>query len=51
MSTMISIIAIIVLLFIRSQALLWGFSGIFNIVTLLMVALIIVSLIRTWIRG
>lgn len=41
----------IIVLFVRSQAVQMGFAGIFNIVTVLMIVLIIFGLIRTWFRG
>ncbi len=50
-STLIAVIAMIILLFVRSQAAQMGFGGIFNIVTILMIVLIIFNLIRTWFRG
>lgn len=50
-NTAISIIAILVLLYIRNEAVRFGFSGIFSIVPLLMIILIVLALIRSWIRG
>lgn len=50
-STLIAVIAMIIVLFVRSQAAQMGFAGIFNIVTVLMIVLIIFGLIRTWFRG
>jgi hypothetical protein len=50
-NTLFSIVAIVVLLFISNQAQRFGFGGLFTIVPYLMIVLIVVGLIRTWIRG
>jgi hypothetical protein len=41
----------LVLLYIRNEAIRFGFSGIFSIVPILMIILIVLALIRSWIRG
>jgi len=50
-NTLFSIVAIVILLFISNQAQRFGFGGLFTIVPYLMIVLIVVGLIRTWIRG
>jgi hypothetical protein len=49
--TIFAVIAIIVVLFIRSQALAMGAPPIFSWVPILMILLIIVGVVRTWLRG
>lgn len=48
---MFSIVAIVVLIFISNQASRFGFGGLFVIVPYLMILMIVVGLIRTWLRG
>lgn len=50
-NTLFYVIAIMILLFISNQAQRFGFGGPFVIVPYLMIVLIVISLIRTWIRG
>lgn len=49
--TIFAVIAIIVVLFIRSQALAMGAPPIFSWVPILMILLIIIGVVRTWLRG
>jgi predicted ABC-type exoprotein transport system permease subunit len=49
--TIFAVIAIIVVLFIRSQALAMGAPPIFSWMPILMILLIIVGVVRTWLRG
>ena len=49
--TIFAVIAIIVVLFIRGQALAMGAPPIFSWVPILMILLIIVGVVRTWLRG
>jgi hypothetical protein len=49
--TIFAVIAIIVVIFIRSQALAMGAPPIFSWVPILMILLIIVGVVRTWLRG
>jgi len=49
--TIFAVIAIIVVLFIRSQAPAMGAPPIFSWVPILMILLIVVGVVRTWLRG
>ncbi len=49
-NTFFYVIAIVFLLFISNQAQRFGFGGPITIVPYLMIVLIVIGLIRTWIR-
>jgi hypothetical protein len=49
--TIFAVIARLVVIFIRSQALAMGAPPIFSWVPILMILLIIVGVVRTWLRG